>query len=54
MTEEQLERRAEQRMDSLDRQLIGNTLTQAEYDMEVKRIDTWVARELTRVDRSRE
>jgi hypothetical protein len=41
MTEDQIERRVEQTMNSLDRRLVANALTQAEYDREVKVLDRW-------------
>lgn len=42
MTEEQIERRAEWRMDALDRELIAGRMDQSEYDLAVKRLDVWV------------
>lgn len=41
MSEEQIERIAEQRMDALDRRLLAGELTQVDYDLEVKRLDQW-------------
>lgn len=41
MTEEQIERIAERDMDRLDRQLMASSISQAEYDAEVKAIDAW-------------
>lgn len=39
MTDEQIERIAEHAMDALDRRLMRNELTQAEYDAEVRKLD---------------
>ena len=42
MTEDQIERTVERRMNALDYQLITkNTLTQAQYDIEVKKLNEW-------------
>jgi hypothetical protein len=41
-TIEQIECRAEAKMDALDRSLMKRLLTQAEYDAEVKKLDRWV------------
>jgi len=41
LTEEQIERRVERITDSLDRQLMNNSLTQEEYDAEIKHLDQW-------------
>jgi|LakMenEpi03Aug12_release.lakeMendotaPanAssembly.Ray.scaffolds.fasta_scaffold155545_2 hypothetical protein len=41
MTEAQIERKAESYMDRLDRQLMGNEITQTVYDREVKALDKW-------------
>jgi hypothetical protein len=41
MSEEQIERLVEKRMDALDRSLMKGTMHQAEYDVEVKRLDRW-------------
>lgn len=37
--EERIERQAEREMDSLDRSLMNGSLTQAEYDAEVRALD---------------
>jgi hypothetical protein len=41
MTEDQIERQVERMMDSLDRQLLSFSITQEEYDTEVKEINAW-------------
>jgi len=41
MTEEQIERRVEMRVDLLDSLLMSGRLTQAEYDDEMKRLHDW-------------
>jgi hypothetical protein len=41
MTEEQIERAVERKMDGLDRRLMRGELTQAEYDREVCALDAW-------------
>jgi len=41
MAEEQIERAAERKMDSLDRQLMRGSLAQSEYDREVRALDQW-------------
>jgi hypothetical protein len=45
MTEDHIERRVEQTMNSLDRRLVANALTQAEYDREVKVLDRWASQQ---------
>ena len=42
MTEEQIERIAERKMDNLDKALISGRMQQAEYDREVSTLDKWV------------
>ena len=41
LSEEQIERQVEWRMDSLDRQLMDGSLSQSDYDLAVKRLDAW-------------
>ena len=41
MTEDQIERRVERRVDILDSALMSGRLTQAEYDDEMKRLHNW-------------
>jgi hypothetical protein len=41
MTEDQIERRVEAKMDRLDRALINGELTQSAYDDEVRFLDNW-------------
>ena len=41
MTEAAIERAAESGMDRLDRRLRMGTLTQAQYEIEVKELDRW-------------
>lgn len=41
MTEDQIERRIEARVDLLDSLLMSGRLTQAEYDEEIKRLNDW-------------
>lgn len=43
MTEDQIERRVESRMNSLDRQLMSGSLSQKDYEREVKALDQWAA-----------
>jgi hypothetical protein len=45
MTEEQIERIVERRMDSLDRQLMNGQLSQADYDILVQELDAWASRQ---------
>jgi hypothetical protein len=42
MTEEQIERIAERKMDQLDAKLLNGKLSQAEYDAAVKELDRWL------------
>lgn len=42
MTEEQIERHAESRMNALDRELMAGRLDQSEYDLKVRQLDVWV------------
>lgn len=51
MTEDQIERRVEARVDLLDSLLISGRLTQAEYAEEMKRLNDW-AEEQYRVKKS--
>lgn len=41
MTEDQIERRVERRVDMLDSMLMSGRLTQAEYDDEMKHLHKW-------------
>ena len=41
MTEEQIERRVEMRVDLLDSLLMSGVLTWAEYNKEMKRLNDW-------------
>jgi hypothetical protein len=41
MTEEQIERRVERVMDALDAQLMSGSLTQADYDCNVRDLNAW-------------
>jgi hypothetical protein len=43
MTEEQIERQVEIRMDRLDRQLMNGGLSQNSYDMAVEDLDKWAS-----------
>lgn len=45
MSEEQIEREAERRMDRLDKHLLQGHLRQAEYDAAVDELDTWCKRQ---------
>lgn len=40
MTEEQIERRGEAMMDRLDRAYLASGMTEAEYNEEIRKIDT--------------
>ena len=44
MTEQQVELAVERAMDALDRRLMDNSLTQAEYDAEVRKLSRWADR----------
>ena len=41
MTEDQIERAVERRMDALDRHLMSGELSQAKYDLAVCELDEW-------------
>jgi hypothetical protein len=41
MTEDQIERIAERKMDALDKRFMAGELSQAEYDKAVKALDQW-------------
>jgi len=41
LTENQIEYRAEKAIDRLDRQLLSNQITQAQYDRDIVAIDKW-------------
>ncbi len=41
MTEAQIERAVERQMNRLDARLLGNRMTQGEYDHEVMLLDKW-------------
>jgi len=41
MTEDQIERRVEMIMDALDARLMSGSLSQSDYDQEVKRLRAW-------------
>lgn len=43
MTEDQIERIAERKMDRLDARLMSGELSQAQYDTEVKALDEFLA-----------
>jgi hypothetical protein len=45
MTEDQIERRVETRMNALDRKLLMGVLTQDDYDLAVKQLDQWAQAE---------
>lgn len=42
MTEEQIERRAEQMMDRLDRDYLNSPMSQEEYEAGIRKIEIWV------------
>jgi len=46
MTEEQIERIAERKMNRLDMELMNGTITQEEYEQEVRDLDQWTKEEL--------
>lgn len=52
MTEEQIERRVESRMDSLDARLMSGRLSQAEYDAETRKLSRWADEQYKRVSES--
>lgn len=41
LTENQIENRVERAINSLDKRLMSNQITQEQYDMDIVRIDTW-------------
>jgi hypothetical protein len=45
MTEDQIERRIERVMDALDARLMDGRLSQADYDWEVKNLETWASQQ---------
>jgi hypothetical protein len=45
MTEDQIERRVERIMDTLDARLMSGSLSQSDYDQEVKRLRAWAERQ---------
>jgi hypothetical protein len=45
MTEEQIERIAEREMNRLDKELMNGTITQEEYNQEVRELDQWTREE---------
>lgn len=45
MTEEQLERAVERKVNSLDARFMNSKMTQAEYDAEMKEINDWAEKE---------
>lgn len=49
MTEEQIERRVESRMDALDRKLMRGELTQTDYDKAVSELDAWASEQYRKV-----
>jgi hypothetical protein len=49
MTEEQIERKVERAMDALDARLMGNRLSQAEYDAQVRELNKWAEAQYAKV-----
>lgn len=48
MTEDQIERAIERRMDKLDyRLIVDNSLTQAQYEREIRLLNHWAQNELS-------
>jgi hypothetical protein len=47
MTEDQIEQAVERAMDRLDRQLMNGSLSQEEYDTEVKSLAQWARDQFT-------
>lgn len=45
MTEEQIERIAEREMNRLDKELLNGSITQEEYNQEVRELDHWIKEE---------
>lgn len=41
MTEDQIERRVESKIDAIDRAFMTGRMTQAEYDAAIKAVDVW-------------
>lgn len=52
MTEEQIERLAESKMDRLDRRYIECEMTEAKYQAAVMELNRWVERQYLIMDRS--
>lgn len=49
MTESQIELQVEMKMNSLDRQLMSGSLSEDQYDREVRKLDKWAEREYRKV-----
>lgn len=45
MSEEEIERSVESKMNALDRKFMNTAMTQAEYDAEVRKINEWAENE---------
>jgi hypothetical protein len=45
MTEDQIERAVEAKMDRLDRIYLNSPMTEAQYQAEIRRIDQWAAQQ---------
>ena len=45
MTESQIEMQVESKMNSLDRQLMSGSISEDQYDREVRKLDKWAERE---------
>ncbi len=48
MTEDQIERHVDRKIDAIDRLFLRGGYTQAEYDAAIKAVDDWAAVELAR------
>ncbi len=53
LTVEQIERKAERMMDTLDRALMRGDMSQETYDVEVKGIDDWAKEQYKILERNR-
>lgn len=51
--ENRIELQVERKMDRLDARLMAGTLTQLEYDAEVKKLNLWADSEYAMADRAR-
>jgi hypothetical protein len=53
MTEKEIEREAERRMDTLDRHLLAGVITQLQYELSVHDLEKWSKEEYTKAGSAR-